>query len=106
MEASTNRVTSMFTVLMAAACTIFVVPTIAQHEHRAGDPSKVGKVSFPVSCDPTIQPQFNTAVAMLYSFWYEKANDTFAAVAEKDPTCGMAYWGMAMTQNCSETRSW
>jgi hypothetical protein len=34
---------------------------------------------------------------MLHSFWYEKANDTFAAVADKDPTCGMAYWGMAMT---------
>ena len=34
---------------------------------------------------------------MLHSFWYEKASDTFAAVAEKDPTCGMAYWGIAMT---------
>jgi hypothetical protein len=34
---------------------------------------------------------------MLHSFWFEKANETFAAVGEKDPTCGMAYWGMAMT---------
>ncbi|MBV8437129.1 MAG: hypothetical protein JOY95_06405 [Silvibacterium sp.] len=34
---------------------------------------------------------------MLHSFWYEKAHDTFAAVAEKDRACGMAYWGMAMT---------
>jgi hypothetical protein len=34
---------------------------------------------------------------MLHSFWYEKANETFATVAEKDPTCGMAYWGIAMT---------
>ena len=34
---------------------------------------------------------------MLHSFWYEKASDAFAAVAEKDPTCGMAYWGIAMT---------
>src|SRR5262249_6731208 len=36
-------------------------------------------------------------VAMLHSFWYEKASDTFAAVAAKNPTCGMAYWGIAMT---------
>jgi hypothetical protein len=34
---------------------------------------------------------------MLHSFWYEKAHDTFADVAQKDPTCGMAYWGIAMT---------
>ena len=34
---------------------------------------------------------------MLHSFWYEKASDTFAAIAQKDPTCGMAYWGIAMT---------
>jgi len=34
---------------------------------------------------------------MLHSFWYEKASDTFAAVAQNDPKCGMAYWGIAMT---------
>jgi tetratricopeptide (TPR) repeat protein len=34
---------------------------------------------------------------MLHSFWYEKASDTFAAVSQKDPACGMAYWGIAMT---------
>src|SRR5262249_44459242 len=45
----------------------------------------------------SIQPQFNSAVAMLHSFWYEKANETFAQVAQKDPACVMAYWGIAMT---------
>src|SRR5215467_4721972 len=34
---------------------------------------------------------------MLHSFWYEKANEEFAAIAKKDPACGMAYWGIAMT---------
>jgi len=85
-------------VLLAGVCAAFVPAAVAQHEHPAGDPGKLGKVSFPVSCDPSIQPQFSSAVAMLHSFWYEKASDTFAAVAEKDPTCGMAYWGMAMTR--------
>jgi hypothetical protein len=73
------------------------MPRVAQHEHPAGDPSKLGKVSFPVSCEASVQPQFSSAVAMLHSFWYEKASDTFTAVAQKDPTCGMAYWGIAMT---------
>jgi hypothetical protein len=92
-----NRLTLISMVLIAAVCATFVAPAVAQHEHPAGDPGKLGKVNFPVSCDPAAQPQFSTAVAMLHSFWYEKASDTFAAVAEKDPACGMAYWGIAMT---------
>jgi hypothetical protein len=85
------------TVLLAGLCAILVPSALAQHEHPAGDPGKLGKVNFSVSCDPAVQLQFGQAVAMLHSFWYEKARDTFAAVAEKDPTCGMAYWGVAMT---------
>ena len=84
-------------VLLVGLCAAFVPAAVAQHEHPAGDPSKVGKVSFPVSCEPSVQPQFSSAVAMLHSFWYEKASDTFVAVAQKDPACGMAYWGIAMT---------
>jgi len=84
-------------VLLVGVCYVHVTPVLAQHEHPAGDSGKLGKVSFPVSCDPSVQPQFSSAVAMLHSFWYEKANETFAAVAEKDSACGMAYWGIAMT---------
>ena len=77
--------------------TSFVSSAVGQHEHPAGDLTKLGKVTFPVSCDPSVQSQFNSAVAMLHSFWYEKASETFADIREKDPTCGMAYWGIAMT---------
>jgi len=83
--------------VLAGVCAAFVAPVAAQHEHPAGDPGRLGKVNFPVSCDPSVQPQFSSAVAMLHSFWFEKASDTFAAVADKDPACGMAYWGIAMT---------
>ncbi len=83
--------------VIAGAWLTLAAPIIAQHQHPAGEPEKLGKVNFPVSCDPKLQPQFSAAVAMLHSFWYEKASDTFTAVAEKDPTCGMAYWGIAMT---------
>ena len=92
-----KRITFICMVLLLGVCAAFVPPAVAQHEHPAGDPSKLGNVSFPVSCEPSVQPQFSSAVAMLHSFWYEKASDTFAAVAQKDPTCGMAYWGIAMT---------
>jgi tetratricopeptide (TPR) repeat protein len=92
-----RRLNLIRTVLFVGVCSAFGSPAFAQHEHPAGDPTKLGKVSFPVSCDPSVQPQFSSAVAMLHSFWYEKASETFAAVAEKDPMCGMAYWGIAMT---------
>src|SRR5215470_4182231 len=92
-----KRLTFIFIMLLVEVCGVFVAPVVAQHEHPAGDPGKLGKVSFQVSCDPSVQPQFSSAVAMLHSFWYEKASATFADVAENDPTCGMAYWGVAMT---------
>jgi len=87
---------------LVAACACLTCPTSVvaqheQHEHPAGEPEKLGKVNFPVSCDATVQLPFNRAVAMLHSFWYEKANEEFAAIAKKDPACGMAYWGIAMT---------
>jgi len=83
--------------VITGAWLTFAAPVVAQHKHPAGEPEKLGKVDFPVSCDAAVQPQFNRAVAMLHSFWYEKASEAFAAVAEKDPACGMAYWGLAMT---------
>jgi tetratricopeptide (TPR) repeat protein len=92
-----TRLTFALVVLIVGAYSVFAPHVVAQHEHPAGDPTKLGKVNFPVSCDASVQPQFASAMAMLHSFWYDKAKETFAAVAEKDPTCGMAYWGIAMT---------
>jgi len=92
-----KRLSCISMTLVFGVCTALAPPAVAQHEHPAGDPGKLGKVSFPVSCETSVQPQFSSAVAMLHSFWYEKASDMFRTVAEKDPACGMAYWGIAMT---------
>src|SRR4051794_6434856 len=35
---------------------------------------------------------------MLHSFGYEAARKAFEEVAQKDPNCAMAWWGVAMTQ--------
>jgi tetratricopeptide (TPR) repeat protein len=35
-------------------------------------------------------------VALLHSFFYEEARRAFTSVAEKDPKCAMAQWGIAM----------
>ena len=36
-------------------------------------------------------------MALLHSFWYEAAEAAFLKVAEADPGCAMAHWGVAMT---------
>src|SRR5512138_109054 len=65
-----------------------------QHQHDSGE--RLGKVSFPVSC-ANVQAQFNRAVALLHSFWYEEAEKAFSEIASKEPGCAMAYWGIAIS---------
>jgi len=84
------------TLLVLSTAVVSAPPTAAQHEHGSSEVSKLGKVDFPISC-PGLQPDFNRAVALLHSFWYRKAEESFAAIAKSDPSCGMADWGLAMS---------
>jgi hypothetical protein len=45
-----------------------------------------------------MQKPFERAVALLHSFWYLESAKAFTAIAQADPGCGMAYWGVAMSQ--------
>jgi hypothetical protein len=63
----------------------------------AHDGEKLGTVHFPVSCAPAVQADFERAVALLHSFWYEEAVKAFVAITTRDPSCAMAYWGVAMS---------
>ena len=64
---------------------------------KPGDLRAAGKVDFPVTCAPALRPEFIRGVALLHSFFYEEARRIFTAVAEQDPNCAMAQWGIAMT---------
>ena len=74
-------------------------PAIADtgHDHKEGDPTRLGKVHFPISCGPVAQKKFDAALAMLHSFWYAKSEKAFSAIAASDPGCAMAHWGVAMS---------
>ena len=67
------------------------------HQHQHEHSEKLGRVNFPVSCTTKAQRQFNRAVAWLHSFEYEEAEKVFTEVTVTDPRCGMAYWGIAMS---------
>ena len=65
------------------------------HSHAVAA-ERLGKVEFKVDCNAAAQAEFNRAMALYHSFWWPAASKAFEAVAQADPTCGMAHWGRAM----------
>lgn len=63
---------------------------------RSGKPEQLGEVSFPVSCTEAAQKEFNRAMALFHSFWFDPAKQSFGRVLEHDPGCGMAHWGLSI----------
>jgi len=59
---------------------------------------KLGTLSFPTSCDPKVQAEFERGVAMIHSYWFLVARKVFEGVLQQDPGCAIAYWGIAMDQ--------
>src|ERR1700733_9347322 len=57
---------------------------------------KLGKVIFNCSGSPNAQAEFDRGVALLHSYWFLIARRKFEAILQQDPTCAMAYWGVAM----------
>lgn len=58
--------------------------------------SDLGEVEFKTSCNAEAQAKFNLAMAYQHSFWYRAATDTFSEVLKLDPSCVIAYWGLAL----------
>jgi tetratricopeptide (TPR) repeat protein len=81
--------------VLAACLASAAFAQMPEHHHDASE--GFGKVSFPISCKEGTQEAFTKGVAQLHSFGYEDAEKTFTGVAERDPQCGMAWWGVAMT---------
>src|SRR5580700_6089731 len=68
-----------------------------EQEHQHGDGEKLGTVHFATSCNEVAQKEFNRAVALLHSFQFSRAIEGFNAVLGEDATCGIAYWGIALS---------
>lgn len=88
----TNVVTC--TVLVVLLYSSVVVAQKGEH-HKSSKIEIIGKVHFPVSGNSLAQDQFNRGMALLHSFWYEEAGKTFGSITNIDPSCAMAYWGLA-----------
>jgi tetratricopeptide (TPR) repeat protein len=86
--------------LRSLTCLILLagaMPAFSEPAPSLGDLRKVGDVNLPISCDEAVRPDFNRAVALLHSFFYDEARRRFTDIATRDPKCAMAQWGIAMT---------
>ena len=71
--------------------------TVAQEHQHQLSAEEVGSVQFATSCSKTDAVSFNRSVALLHSFQYEQARAAFTEISERDPSCAMAQWGIAMS---------
>ena len=83
--------------LIAAMLLTLVASRSVSQEHQHGNGEKLGEVQFATSCNEVAQKEFNRAVALLHSFQFSRAIEGFNAVLEEDATCGIAYWGIALS---------
>src|SRR5262245_13628933 len=89
----------MLRTLLALILTGAVSLLPAQDEHAGHHfSSDFGNIHFSVSCGPAAQQQFDRAVAMLHSFFYPETEKAFRSIAQQEPSCAMAYWGIAISQ--------
>ena len=82
--------------VLRTAVTAIAISVAAITASLAHDEDELGVVRFPTSCSPQVQADFERGVAMLHSYWFSYAGKQFKSIAEKDPNCAMAYWGIAL----------
>ena len=77
---------------------LFTAPVSAHDDDAKARGEKLGRVLFKTSCSPEAQKQFELALAMLHSFFFPETIKTFSSIPETDPSCAIAYWGIAISQ--------
>ena len=77
------------------AFALSLAATAAMAQQTTSD--RLGTVHFPISC-AAVQAKFERAVALQHNFHYPEATKAFQEVVKDDPDCGIAYWGLALSQ--------
>src|SRR5664279_1238560 len=83
--------------LLLCSGSLFAYQNADAHSAQVPAQEKLGTVNFPTSCAASQQAAITRGVALLHSFWYDKAEQQFKDVIVADPTCAIAYWGEAMS---------
>ena len=91
------RVTLLAAILLSLFHRGTPMPSILERQNAAVPAPQLGRVNFPTSCAAAAQPSMETGIALLHSFQYLQADQSFSDAAKRDPKCALAYWGKAMT---------
>jgi len=84
--------------LTLAAAVLASPGNALQQAHHPGGHEKLGTVKFSTSCTEAAQPAFLRGMALLHSFEFGAAIESFNAAAAADPSCGIAHWGVALSR--------
>ena len=86
--------------LLAALLASALSPATLAHSNDADAKTRrdLGHVLFKTSCTAAAQQQFDRALATLHSFYFPETVKAFNAIPETDPSCAIAYWGIAISQ--------
>src|ERR1051325_4800232 len=58
---------------------------------------QLGNVHFATSCNEVAQRRFDRAMRYQHSFWYRQSQELFETVLKADESCGIAWWGIALS---------
>ena len=82
--------------LLVAASAAAIAAAAPETHHDHGP--QLGTVAFETSCNAAAGAAFQRGLGWLHSFEYAQAEASFAEAAAADPGCGIAQWGVAMSQ--------
>jgi Tfp pilus assembly protein PilF len=85
---------SSLTAAVAATFAAAIVPSAMAQEAAE---QRLGAVHFETSCNETAQRRFDRGMRYQHSFWYSASKDIFEEVLKADPSCAIAYWGIAQS---------
>src|SRR5262245_16889253 len=92
-ELAMIRSASVVAAAALAAGVSLAPPVLAQEETD----QRLGTVHFETSCNETAQRRFDRAMRYQHSFWYRESKELFEEVLKADASCGIAYWGIALS---------
>src|SRR5580658_3157413 len=85
---------SLFAATIAAVTTLGLCAAARAQENAD---QQLGTVHFATSCNETAQRRFDRAMRYQHSFWYTESGDIYQQALKADPTCAIAYWGIALS---------
>src|ERR1700746_2148849 len=76
---------------------LFAAVSFANPAFAQSDEDKLGKVHFETSCNAEAQKLFDRGMLYQHSFWYRASQKMFEDALKADPSCSIAYWGIALS---------